>query len=50
MKEVVDLVNSRKLHPGTIISKIIPFSQMVEFFDKFEETRSQYLKILIQIG
>ncbi len=50
MKEVVDLVNARKLHPGTIISKVIPFSQTMEFFDTFEENRNQFLKTLIQIG
>jgi len=50
MQEVVKLVNAGELHPGVITSKIIPFDQIIEFFDKFEENRKQYLKTLVQIG
>jgi hypothetical protein len=32
------------------VSKIIPFDDMIDFFDNFEENRSKYLKILIEIG
>ncbi|MEW6554610.1 MAG: alcohol dehydrogenase catalytic domain-containing protein [Actinomycetota bacterium] len=50
MKEVVDLVGSGGLHPGDVISNVIPFDQIVEFFDNFEENRRKYLKILLKIG
>jgi (R,R)-butanediol dehydrogenase/meso-butanediol dehydrogenase/diacetyl reductase len=50
MKEVVELVNGRKLRPGTIVSKVIPFSQIVEFIDQYEEKSNQFLKTLVQIG
>jgi len=50
MKEVVDLVGKGELHPGNVISNIIPFDQMIDFFDNFEENRRKYLKILIKIG
>ncbi|MBN2026388.1 MAG: alcohol dehydrogenase catalytic domain-containing protein [Actinobacteria bacterium] len=50
MKEVVDLVGKGELHPGDVISNIIPFDQMIDFFDHFEENRRKYLKILIKIG
>jgi (R,R)-butanediol dehydrogenase/meso-butanediol dehydrogenase/diacetyl reductase len=50
MKEVVDLVGRGELHPGAIVSQTIPFDQMIDFFDHFEEKRSDYLKTLIQIG
>lgn len=50
MKEVVDLVGKGELHPGAVVSKIIPFDEMIDFFDNFEENRSKYLKILVEIG
>lgn len=50
MQEVVKLVNAGKLHPGVITSKIIPFDQIIDFFDKFEENRKDHLKILVKIG
>jgi (R,R)-butanediol dehydrogenase/meso-butanediol dehydrogenase/diacetyl reductase len=50
MKEVVDLVGKGKLHPGEVISDIIPFDQIIEFFDHFEENRREHLKILLKIG
>jgi threonine dehydrogenase-like Zn-dependent dehydrogenase len=50
MKEVVKLVGEGKLHPKTIVSKIIPFNDIVDFFDKFEDNRGKYLKILVQIS
>jgi threonine dehydrogenase-like Zn-dependent dehydrogenase len=50
MKEVTDLVGRGELHPGAIVSKIIPFDDMIDFFDNFEANRSKYLKILIEIG
>jgi (R,R)-butanediol dehydrogenase/meso-butanediol dehydrogenase/diacetyl reductase len=50
MKEVVDLVGEGELHPGDVVSEIIPFDQMIDFFDHFEENRAKYLKILIRMG
>ena len=50
MREVVELVGKGGLHPGDIVSEIIPFDQIIYFFDHFEENRRKYLKILIEIG
>lgn len=50
MRDVVGLVGAGELHPGVIVSKIIPLDDIVEFFSKFEENRSKYLKILVEIG
>ena len=50
MKKAVGLVGRGKLNPLTIVSKIIPFDQIVEFFQRFEENRQRYLKILVEIG
>jgi (R,R)-butanediol dehydrogenase / meso-butanediol dehydrogenase / diacetyl reductase len=50
MRDVVQLTGEGKLNPGAVISKIIPFDSIVEFFDDFEENRGKYLKILVEIG
>lgn len=49
MKEVVELTGKGELHPGDVISEIIPFDRMIDFFDHFEENRRKYLKILIKM-
>ena len=46
----VVLVGAGELHPGDVISEIIPFDQIIDFFDHFEDNRKKYLKILIKIG
>jgi (R,R)-butanediol dehydrogenase/meso-butanediol dehydrogenase/diacetyl reductase len=50
MKKAVGLVGRGELNPGVVISKIIPFGKIVDFFDAFEENRKKYLKILVKIG
>ena len=50
MKKVVCLVSHEELNPGTVISKVIPFSKINGFFDRFEENRKKYLKILVKIS
>ena len=42
--------NVADFHPGDVVSNIIPFDQIVDFFDHFEENRRKYLKILLKIG
>ncbi len=49
-KEVLDLVGEGKLKPAQLISNIIPFDEMIDFFDHFEETRRKHLKTLVKIG
>jgi (R,R)-butanediol dehydrogenase / meso-butanediol dehydrogenase / diacetyl reductase len=50
MKTAVSLVGRGELNPGAVISKVIPFRKIVDFFDGFEENRRKYLKILVEIG
>lgn len=49
-REVLELVGKGELNPGTIVSKIIPFDGIIDYFDNFEANRGKYLKILVEIG
>lgn len=50
MKKAVGLVGRGDLTPRAVISKVIPFRKIVDFFDGFEENRKKHLKILVKIG
>jgi len=50
MKQAIKLVGAGKLNPLTVVTKMIPFRKIIDFFDKFEDNRRKYLKILVEIG